>query len=93
MTVLHTQYHCVECDINFKKEDAGEHKRETDHSIVKKLVQPPDYPWQSEKVNIVLDPKKEDEIFYCLDCKKNTVAPNLHKSRGHSVYKPKKEGK
>ncbi len=91
MTLLHTEYYCDDCRCTYRKLDAQEHKYSTGHSITKKII----YPSENfdDAPSLVVEPSKPIEraypIDWCVDCVKEVVAPMLHKTRGHMVFKTK----
>lgn len=94
MSLLRTEYYCRDCDVTFKKVESEQHTRETEHHITKKIIHPN---YNDEYYNVMIEltqevnvkPQEPQVVDYCTNCKNIVVAPSLHRSRGHVVYKRK----
>ena len=91
MTLLHTEYYCDDCRCTFKRADSQQHKWDTGHSITKKVIYPSEIFEDEPQIKIETSKPIEyiRDIDFCIDCSKEVLAPALHKSSGHMVFKKK----
>lgn len=89
MTLLHTEYYCDDCRRTFLREQSKEHKWETGHLITKKIIYPSEQFEDEPQVKIETSKPVEFKpaIDFCIDCSKEVLAPALHKSMAHMVFK------